>query len=276
VSLCHASRYIVLRYSGWARLGRGMRASAGPASAAPLARAALALYPPSWRARYGDEVRALLDDSGGGLAAVASVAWRALPAWIWPPRHLHDRPARMRSSLATALLSWSMLAGLGLVFAQLTQLQGAATGMALMGAGSLVPTQVSVHGSYFPDIFFGLLLCGLGIGLAFVTATVAALAGVAEHESGLASGLSNTALQIGTALGVAIVSTVAVSRSADYLAANTGANPLLVLTAGYQAAFVACAVLAGIGLVLALLLPGGPRPAAHEQPEPVLATGVGN
>jgi predicted MFS family arabinose efflux permease len=80
----------------------------------------------------------------------------------------------------------------------------AATGLALMGAGSLVLTQVSVHGSYFPDIFVGLLLCGLGIGLAFVTATVAALAGVAGHESGLASGLNNTALQIGTALGVAI------------------------------------------------------------------------
>jgi len=89
-----------------------------------LARAALALYPPAWRARYSDEVSALLDDSGAGLAAVASVAWRALPAWICPPRHLHDRPARMRASLATALLAWSMLAGLGLVFAQLTQLQG--------------------------------------------------------------------------------------------------------------------------------------------------------
>jgi hypothetical protein len=88
-----------------------------------LTRAALALYPPSWRARYGDEVRALLEDSGNSPAAVASVAWRALPAWFWPPRHLHDRPARMRASLATALMSWSMLAGLGLVFAQLTQLQ---------------------------------------------------------------------------------------------------------------------------------------------------------
>jgi EmrB/QacA subfamily drug resistance transporter len=150
----------------------------------------------------------------------------------------------------------------------------AATGMALMGGGSLVLTQVSVHGSYFPDIFFGLLLCGLGIGLAFVTATVAALAGVAGHESGLASGLSNTALQIGTALGVAIVSTVAVSRSQDYLAANPGASPLVALTEGYQSAFVACAVLAGIGLALALLLPGRPPKAAHELPEPVLATGA--
>jgi EmrB/QacA subfamily drug resistance transporter len=145
----------------------------------------------------------------------------------------------------------------------------AVTGMALMGAGSLVLTQVSMHGSYFPDIFSGLLLCGLGIGLAFVTATVAALAGVAEHEAGLASGLSNTALQIGTALGVAIVSTVAVSRSQDYLAANKGANPLVALTAGYQSAFLTCAVLAGIGLALALLLPGRPRKTAHELPEPV-------
>ena len=95
-----------------------------PSGAPLLSRAALALYPPSWRARYGDEIQALLDDSGGGLAAAASVAWRAVPAWICPPRHLHDRPARMRSSLATALMSWSMLTGLALVFAQLTQLQG--------------------------------------------------------------------------------------------------------------------------------------------------------
>src|SRR5262245_59006275 len=135
----------------------------------------------------------------------------------------------------------------------------AAAGLALMGAGSLVLTQVSVHGSYFPGIFFGLLLCGLGIGLAFVTATVAALAGVAEHEAGLASGLSNTALQIGSAIGVAIVTTVALSRTSHYLAAHKHASPLAALTAGYQSAFAACAVVAGIGLALALVLPGRPR-----------------
>jgi MFS family permease len=144
----------------------------------------------------------------------------------------------------------------------------AATGMALLGAGSLLLTQVSVGGSYFGDIFFGLLVFGPGVGLAFVTATVAALAGVAEHEAGLASGLSNTALQTGTALGVAIVTTVAVPRSQHYLAADNGANPLAALTQGYQSAFLACAVLAGIGLALAFLLPGRPRKPAHELPEP--------
>jgi EmrB/QacA subfamily drug resistance transporter len=143
----------------------------------------------------------------------------------------------------------------------------AATGMALMGAGSLLLTQVSVGGSYFGDIFFGLLVFGPGVGLAFVTATVAALAGVAEHESGLASGLSNTALQIGGALGVAIVTTVAVSRSEDYLAANEGASPLVVLNEGFQAAFLACVVLAGIGVAIALALLGRPRKAPQERLE---------
>jgi hypothetical protein len=148
----------------------------------------------------------------------------------------------------------------------------AATGMALMGAGSLLLTQVSVGGSYFGDIFFGLGVFGPGVGFAFVTATVAALAGVAKDESGLASGLSNTALQIGGALGVAITTTVAVSRSDDYLAANAGANPLVVLNEGFQSAFLACAVLAGIGLALALLLLGRPRKAPQEHPEPAAVT----
>jgi MFS family permease len=119
------------------------------------------------------------------------------------------------------------------------------------------------------------VLCGLGIGLAFVTATVAALAGIAEHEAGLASGLSNTALQIGTALGVAILATVAVTRSDDYLTAHAGANPLVALDHGYQSAFLALVVLAGIGMALALLFLGRPRQAGREHLEPARATGLG-
>jgi Na+/melibiose symporter-like transporter len=140
----------------------------------------------------------------------------------------------------------------------------AAAGMALLGAGSLLLTQVSVGGSYFGDIFFGLLVFGAGIGPVFATATIAALTGVSERESGVASGLSNSAFQIGGALGVATLSTVALSRSEDFLAANAGANPLVVLTEGFQSGFVACVILAVIGVALALLLLGQPRGAPQE------------
>jgi EmrB/QacA subfamily drug resistance transporter len=150
----------------------------------------------------------------------------------------------------------------------------AATGMALLGAGSLLLTQVSAGGSYLGDMLIGLLVFGAGIGPAFATATIAGLAGVAERESGVASGISNTAFQLGGALGVAIVSTVAVSRSEDYLAANEGANPLVVLTEGFQSAFVVCVVLAGIGAALALLLLRRPRRASQERLEAALAEGA--
>jgi EmrB/QacA subfamily drug resistance transporter len=146
----------------------------------------------------------------------------------------------------------------------------AATGMVLLAAGALAFTQVSVGGSYVGDMLLGLIVYGAGIGPAFVTATVAALAGVEEHESGLASGLSNTAFQIGAALGVAIVTTVAVTHSQDVLAANHGANPVVALNEGLQSAFLACVVLAGIGLALALLFLGRPR-GLRERLEPAHA-----
>jgi EmrB/QacA subfamily drug resistance transporter len=148
----------------------------------------------------------------------------------------------------------------------------AATGMVLLAGGALVLTQVSAGGSYVGDMLFGLIVYGAGIGPAFVTSTVAALAGVEEDESGLASGLSNTAFQIGAALGVAIVTTVAVTRSEDFLAANHGANPVVALNEGLQSAFLACVVLAGIGVALALLLLGRPRrPQEHLEPAPAPA-----
>jgi len=202
-----------------------------------------------------------------------------LVAGLWPGRHV-DGTLYAQQVLGYSALKFgisSVVLALGATAGAITG-QGAVlkagfrpvavTGLALMGAGSLVLMQVSVHGSYFPVIFFGLLLGGLGIGLAFVTATVAALAGVAGQEAGLASDLSNTALQIGSALGVAIVTSVAASRSQHYLAENKGANPLAALTEGYQSAFVACVVLAGIGLALALLLPGRPPKIQHQLPEP--------
>ena len=145
----------------------------------------------------------------------------------------------------------------------------AATGLALLGAGCLLLTQVSVGGTYFDDMFLALLIIGPGIGLTFVTVSIGALAGVGEHESGLASGLSNTAFQIGAAVGVAIVSTVAVTRTDDFIAANGAGNTPLALTEGFQSAFAACGALATIGVVLSLLLLDRPRAATREPLEPV-------
>ena len=125
----------------------------------------------------------------------------------------------------------------------------AVAGLTLLALGSLYLAQVSPDGSYVGDILIGLLLSGPGIGLTFVTCSIAALAGVDEREAGLASGLNNTAFQIGGAIGTAIVSTVAISY--------TDGSGVVALTEGFQAAFIACTVFAVVGAGLALLL--GPR-----------------
>jgi hypothetical protein len=88
-------------------------------------------------------------------------------------------------------------------------------------------------------------------------------------------GLSNTAFQIGAALGVAIASTVAVSRTVDYLAANADADPVAGLTEGFQSASLACTVLALIGAAVSVLLLGRPRATAEDEDQLEAAPGRG-
>jgi EmrB/QacA subfamily drug resistance transporter len=132
-------------------------------------------------------------------------------------------------------------------------------GMALTGLGCLLLSQVSVDGSYFGDIFFGLLLFGPGLGAVYVAGSIVSLAGIAESDAGLASGLNNSSFQIGGAVGVAVLSTVAVSQA-------QGSDPLLALTNGFQAAFAAAIVFAALGLLVAVTLLGKrelPAPATE-------------
>jgi EmrB/QacA subfamily drug resistance transporter len=137
-----------------------------------------------------------------------------------------------------------------------------ALSMLLTGLGCLLLTQVSVHGSYLGDIFFGLLVFGPGLGAGYVAGSIASLAGVPHAEAGLASGLNNTSFQIGGAVGVAILSSVAVSQA-------DGADPLAGLTNGYQSAFAAAIAFAALGLA-ALVLLGQPRaPAPTPDPLPI-------
>ena len=125
-------------------------------------------------------------------------------------------------------------------------------GMATLTAGLLYFTQVSVGGSYLGDLLPGFLLIAVGIGFSFVPISIAALAGVEAREAGLASGLINTSQQIGGALGIAALSTIATSRTADAVAGGTALPSALV--DGFTAAFVAGAIIAGIGIAAALTL----------------------
>jgi EmrB/QacA subfamily drug resistance transporter len=128
-------------------------------------------------------------------------------------------------------------------------------GMSLMTVGLLYFTQVSVDGSYWKDLFPGFLIIGLGLPFAFVPVTIAAVAGTKREEAGLASGLINTSQQIGGAVGIAILSTVAVSTTDDAIA--TGTAPPVALTDGFQAAFWTGAGIAFLGVLVSLFLVRG-------------------
>ena len=139
-------------------------------------------------------------------------------------------------------------------------------GMSLLTAGLVYFTQVSVDGSYWADLFPGFLVLGLAIPFAFVPITIAALAGTKPEEAGLASGLINTSQQIGGAVGIAILSTIAVSTTDDAVAQGT-AMPI-ALTDGFVNAFWAGAGIAFAGLLVSIFVVRGRdlrQPVASEQ-----------
>ena len=125
-------------------------------------------------------------------------------------------------------------------------------GMTTLTAGLVYFTQVSVGGSYLGDLLPGFLLVAVGIGFSFVPISIAALAGIQPAEAGLASGLINTSQQIGGALGIAALSTIATSRTGDALA--KGSTPAAALVDGFHGAFVAGVIIAAIGIVASLTL----------------------
>ncbi len=128
-------------------------------------------------------------------------------------------------------------------------------GLVSMTAALVWWSRISPDGSYVADVLGPSVLAAIGLGLGFVSITIAAVAGVGEHESGLASGLINTSQQIGGALGLAILATIANSVSDELLAtARTPAEQAAALTEGFQEAFLAAAGFAAVGLILCLAL----------------------
>ena len=147
-------------------------------------------------------------------------------------------------------------------------------GMAMMTTGLLYFTQVSVGGSYWADLLPGFLIIGVGIPFAFVPISIAAVAGTKREEAGLASGLINTSQQVGGAVGIAILSTVATSTTND--AISSGTELPFALTDGFQAAFWVGAAVALAGVLVSILLVRGRDLQPQEIPvgEPALETGA--
>jgi EmrB/QacA subfamily drug resistance transporter len=143
-------------------------------------------------------------------------------------------------------------------------------GMSLLTAGLLYFTQVSVGGSYWADLFPGFLVLGIAIPFAFVPITIAALAGTKPQEAGLASGLINTSQQIGGAVGIALLSTIAVTTTDDAVA--NGTTVPVALTDGFVNAFWAGAVIAFGGVLVSVFMVRGRDLKPQEQPvlEPAL------
>ena len=125
-------------------------------------------------------------------------------------------------------------------------------GMTMLSGGLLFFTQVSADGGYASDLLPGFLLIGVGIGFSFVPISIAALAGVQPAEAGLASGLINTSQQIGGALGIAALSTIATSGTQDAVA--SGSVLPVALVDGFSSAFLVGTVVAVLGIVAALTL----------------------
>ena len=132
----------------------------------------------------------------------------------------------------------------------------AVAGTSLAAVGLVLLTRVPVHGTYVSDLLIGLLPLAIGMGLTFVPVTLLGTSGVSADDSGLASGLFNTAQQVGGSLGLAILATLSASQTSSLLHSGHAALAvqLAARVSGYHVAFAAAAIMLGSGAVLLSVL----------------------
>ncbi|HEY3729481.1 MAG TPA: MFS transporter [Solirubrobacteraceae bacterium] len=151
----------------------------------------------------------------------------------------------LRAGLAFLPVSGGIVIGAG-ISQQLIRRVGVrnmgVAGVTLAAAGMIVLTQLPVHGSYVANLLTGLLPLSIGLGLAFVPITLLGTGGVRAEDAGLASGLFNTAQQVGGSLGLAILSTLAATQTSNLLH-DGGVAPLAARVSGYHVAFWAAAIM---------------------------------
>jgi EmrB/QacA subfamily drug resistance transporter len=148
-----------------------------------------------------------------------------------------------------------------------------ATGLLLAAAGLVLFARAPVDGNFVVDVLPSMILLGFGAGMAFNPVLLAAMSDVAPEESGLASGVVNTSFMMGGALGLAVLASLAASRSSSL--SESGEGTLAALTGGYHLAFVVGALFAAaaatIGATLLRESKPAPAHAEHEQAEGAFA-----
>jgi MFS family permease len=162
---------------------------------------------------------------------------------------------QLEAGLAFLPLSLVLMVAAGLASAVVGRfgVRGALVpGLLLLALGLLLLSRVPVEGSFLGDLLLPEMVVAVGLGLSFVSLTVAAVSGVEGGESGLASGLINTTLQVGGAVGLAALAAVAGATTAGTLA--SGGTEIASLVAGYRAAFLFGAGVALVGALLAFVL----------------------
>ena len=143
-----------------------------------------------------------------------------------------------------------------------------AVGLAAAGLGLLLFARAPVGGGYVMDVLPGMILLGFGAGIAFNPVLFAAMSEVKPEESGLASGIVNTSFMMGGALGLAVLASLAASRTSHL--ESTGHSTASALTSGYHAAFVVGALFAAAAAAIGATLLRSHTAPVHE-PEPVTA-----
>jgi EmrB/QacA subfamily drug resistance transporter len=139
-------------------------------------------------------------------------------------------------------------------------------GLVMIAAGLLLFARAPVHASYVTDVLPTLLLLGAGVGSAFPALMMLAMSGATQSDAGLASGLVNTTVQVGGALGLAVLATLAATRTGHLLA--HGDSTAAALTGGYRLAFLIAAALVGVAFALAVtVLQPEARPAVQPASE---------
>ena len=202
----------------------------------------------------------------GVLWAAAMFAWFFLSA-LYLQLVLHYTPlqvglAFLPSNLIMGALSVGVSAKLVMRFGIKPPL---GVGLVIASVGLALFARAPVDGSFVSDVLPSMILLGIGAGIAFNPVLLAAMSEVAPEESGLASGIVNTSFMMGGALGLAVLASIAASRTDSLLA--SGEDQLTALTGGYHVAFLVGALFALGGAVLGTSLLRSPQTVPAGEPD---------